>query len=390
VDDLLTPCVDSALAELASSLGMEPPGGDLRSFLRKAAARASELAESERRSRQAVGTYRAASGALVQNLDPRLVLEDLLDYLNWMVPYDAASVLFKGRRGVLESAAAREWRPESSDNSDARSIAAAARRAIARTEPQLAGDSRERLLAVPLPGVDGNEGAAVLVRSGDQNFGEEEIRAAETFAEQAAAVMRNAQLIERLTKADEELVASYDATIEALSRALELKDHETEGHTLRVAQSALGLAEAFGMPKEERACLRRGALLHDIGKIGIPDSILLKPGPLDPAERAIMERHPVYAYELLSAIPFLARSLDIPYCHHERWDGSGYPRGLRGESIPPAARLFAVVDVWDALVSDRPYRRALDRGEARDIIAAGSATSFDPAIVELFLLVGLD
>jgi HD-GYP domain-containing protein (c-di-GMP phosphodiesterase class II) len=131
--------------------------------------------------------------------------------------------------------------------------------------------------------------------------------------------------------------------------------------------------------------VRRGALLHDIGKMGIPDRILLKPGPLTDEEQLIMQRHPDYAYELLAPITFLRPALDIPYCHHEKWDGTGYPRGLKGEQIPLVARIFAIVDVWDALTSDRPYRRAWSPQAARDHIAALSGTHFDPLVVKLFL-----
>src|SRR4030095_309227 len=148
----------------------------------------------------------------------------------------------------------------------------------------------------------------------------------------------------------------YDSTIEGWSRALDLRDRETEGHTIRVTEMTLKIARIAGMADAELVHLKRGALLHDIGKMGIPDAILLKPDKLETEEWVIMRRHPVYAYELLLPIEYLQPSLDIPYCHHEKWDGSGYPRGLKGEQIPLAARLFAVIDVWDALRSDRPYR----------------------------------
>ena len=149
---------------------------------------------------------------------------------------------------------------------------------------------------------------------------------------------------------------AYDTTIEGWSRALNLRDKETEGHTRRVTEMTLTLARRFGFTEEDLLHLRRGALLHDIGKMGVPDNILLKPEPLTEEEWIIMRKHPQYAYDLLKPIAFLGSALDIPYCHHEKWDGTGYPRGLRGEEIPLAARLFAVVDVWDALTSDRPYR----------------------------------
>jgi len=181
-----------------------------------------------------------------------------------------------------------------------------------------------------------------------------------------------------------DIVEAYDATIEGWSMALELRDQETEGHTLRVAKMAVKLAESLGVGEEELVHIRRGALLHDIGKIGIPDDILLKPGELTEEEWEIMKQHPVFAYNMLSQIAYLKPALDIPYCHHERWDGTGYPRGLKGEQIPLAARIFAVIDVWDALLSDRPYRDAWPKDKVRDYIRAQSGTHFDPAVVEAF------
>ncbi len=184
-----------------------------------------------------------------------------------------------------------------------------------------------------------------------------------------------------------DIVEAYDATIEGWSMALELRDQETEGHTLRVAEMAVQMAESLGVGEEELVHIRRGALLHDIGKIGIPDSILLKPGKLTDEEWEIMKQHPIFAYNMLSEIAYLAPALDIPYCHHEKWDGTGYPRGLEGEQIPLAARIFAVIDVWDALLSDRPYRNAWPEEKVRDYIRAQAGTHFDPAVVDAFFAI---
>ena len=182
---------------------------------------------------------------------------------------------------------------------------------------------------------------------------------------------------------------TYDVTLEGLSRALDLRDKETEGHSQRVTELAVRLAEAMGLPKKQLTYVRWGALLHDIGKMGIPDAILLKPARLTEDEWEIMRRHPVYAYELLSPIPYLRLLLDIPYCHHEKWDGTGYPRGLKGENIPLTARIFAIADVWDALRSDRPYRPAWPAHKAREYIKEQSNKHFDPHVVDAFLsLVG--
>ena len=188
-----------------------------------------------------------------------------------------------------------------------------------------------------------------------------------------------------MTLALDETLTAYDATIEGWSHALDLRDHETEGHSRRVTELTLRLARAVGMDEQALAHVRRGALLHDIGKIGIPDRVLLKPGPLDGGEWAIMRRHPTLAHELLLPISFLRDALDIPHAHHEKWDGTGYPQGLAGEAIPLAARLFAVVDVWDALRSDRPYRRAWTVARTLDHVRGLAGTHFDPAAVRVFL-----
>lgn len=207
----------------------------------------------------------------------------------------------------------------------------------------------------------------------------------EALAMQAAIAIDTSALFEDLQRAHAELKQSYDATIAGWSRALDLRDHETEGHSERVTELTLRLARLMGVPEDQMEHIRRGALLHDIGKMGVPDHILLKPGPLSVDEWSIMRQHPVYAFRWLSAIPFLQPALDIPYAHHERWDGSGYPRGLHGEQIPLAARIFAVVDVWDALRSDRPYRSAWTEEQTIAYLRSLAGTHFDPQVVAAFL-----
>lgn len=211
----------------------------------------------------------------------------------------------------------------------------------------------------------------------------------ETLAGQAAIAIDNAALFDDLQRSNIELALAYDTTIEGWSCALDLRDKETEGHTIRVTELTLRLARAVGISDAELVHVRRGALLHDIGKMGVPDSILLKPGPLSEEEWVIMRKHPVYALDLLSRIPYLRPALDIPYYHHEKWDGSGYPIGLRGEQIPLAARVFAVTDVWDALRSDRPYRRGWPEEKARHHIINEAGKHFDPEIVEVFQRIDL-
>ena len=209
----------------------------------------------------------------------------------------------------------------------------------------------------------------------------------ESLGAQAAIAIDNATLCNDLQRSNVELTLAYDATIEGWSKALDMRDKETEGHSQRVTDMTLKIAKTVGMSETELLHVRRGALLHDIGKIGIPDSILLKPGPLTDEEWEIMHKHPVLAYELFSPIAFLRPALDIPYCHHERWDGTGYPRGLHGEQIPLAARIFALSDVWDALRSARAYRPPWPVRKVIDHIRSLSGKHFDPKLVEVFLKV---
>jgi len=191
----------------------------------------------------------------------------------------------------------------------------------------------------------------------------------------------------KLREANAQLLSAYEATIEGLSHALDLRDRETEGHSRRVTELTVRLAHALNIPEAEITHYRRGALLHDMGKIGIPDSILHKPDSLTDEEWAIMRKHPQLAYDMLSPIEYLLPALDIPFNHHEKWDGSGYPRGLKGEEIPMSARLFAIADVWDALTSDRPYRAAWSEAEALQYIREQSGKHFDPQVVDLFFKV---
>ena len=198
-------------------------------------------------------------------------------------------------------------------------------------------------------------------------------------------VERTQQLRETLQRIED----SYEDTLRALGAAIDLRDSETEGHSQRVRSYSIEIARAMGWPDQQLANLSRGAYLHDIGKLGIPDGILLKPGPLTPEERTIMQTHVQIGFELVSGIPFLSAAADIVLMHHERYDGSGYPRGLKGEDILPAARIFAVADSFDAITSDRPYRRASSFEAGREIIRRESERLFDPQVVDVFLSVEL-
>lgn len=185
-------------------------------------------------------------------------------------------------------------------------------------------------------------------------------------------------------EAHTQLLSAYDATIEGWSRAMDLRDRETEGHTQRVTSLTEVLAKQAGVSDEDLVNIKRGSLLHDIGKMGVPDSILHKPASLTDDEWVIMRQHPQHAYNMIQPIEYLHPALDIPYCHHEKWDGGGYPQGLKGEEIPLSARIFAIIDVWDALTSDRPYRLAWDKEKALEYIHEQKGMHFDPQVVELF------
>ena len=192
---------------------------------------------------------------------------------------------------------------------------------------------------------------------------------------------------ENLRTAHKRLSDAYEATIEGWSHAMDLRDKETEGHSRRVTELSIKLAQDMGMIEEGILLLRHGALLHDMGKIGIPDAILHKPAGLTEEEWVIMHQHPKFAYDMLNSIEYLREALEIPYFHHEKWDGTGYPQGLKEEQIPIAARIFAVADVWDALTSNRPYRPAWSREAAMEYIREQSGKHFDPQVVEMFFKV---
>jgi HD-GYP domain-containing protein (c-di-GMP phosphodiesterase class II) len=193
------------------------------------------------------------------------------------------------------------------------------------------------------------------------------------------------QMVDSLYRSKMDLVKAYDSTLQGWSMALELRDKETKGHTLRVADLTVEFAHKLGLPASALSDLRRGAILHDIGKMGIPYEILLKPGPLTEEEWQVMYQHPLYAYSMLSNIENLQPALSIPYCHHEHWDGSGYPCGLKGEEIPVEARIFSIVDVWDALTSDRPYRSAWTNQQTILYIQEQRGKLFDPMMVPVFV-----
>jgi len=229
------------------------------------------------------------------------------------------------------------------------------------------------------------KGVLEIYHRSELKLNDENIEFLETLATQTAIAIDNHSMFHNLQQTNKNLQIAYETTLEGWSAALDLRDKETEGHTLRVTELTLKLARNLGVAEHELLHIRRGALLHDIGKMGVPDRILQKPGKLTQEERQVIEQHPVYAYNLLLPIPYLQPALDIPYCHHEKWNGTGYPRQLKGEKIPFAARLFAVVDVYDALTSNRPYREGWSKHKTLEYIQGESGSHFDPNVVEAFV-----
>jgi putative nucleotidyltransferase with HDIG domain len=236
-------------------------------------------------------------------------------------------------------------------------------------------------MTVPLVLKDKSIGAIQAVnKRGGRLFTQEDLDLFRAIADHAALAVNNAQLVA-------ELQNSYDLTLDALSAALDLRDRETEGHSRRVVEYTARLAEQMGLDKEAIKSIRRGALIHDIGKIGVPDAVLHKPGTLDEEERKIIKRHPQAGYDMLVGIPYLREEIKIVICHQEKWDGTGYPFGLRGEEIALGARLFAIADAFDALTSDRPYRQGQSYEIARKLIEGESGKQFDPQAVAAFMAI---
>ncbi|HUF88543.1 MAG TPA: HD domain-containing phosphohydrolase [Gemmatimonadota bacterium] len=353
-----------------------------------------------------LNALRKIDRAIAASLDLQVTLDVVLDQVTRMLDVTAASILllspethefeYAAGRGVFDHAFRRA--PVRLGEGHA-GRAALERCAVHVLDLHGAAPARSREALMPrelaeyhaLPLIAKNEVRGVLeIFCGRSSDPDEEWRDfAATLAGQAAIAIDNSRMLAELTQSNADLRLAYETTLEGWSRALDLRDNETQGHTARVAALTVVLGRSMGMSSEEIVHLRRGALLHDIGKMGIPDAILHKPGPLDEEEWEVMRRHPVYAYELLSPISYLRPALVIPHLHHERWDGSGYPLGLRGEEIPLAARVFAVVDVWDALTSARPYRGKVAEERVREIIREGAGTDFDPRVVEAFLRLDL-
>jgi putative nucleotidyltransferase with HDIG domain len=360
------------------------------------------LHEQTERRLQRVQALHAIDIAISGSVDVRLTLKTVLEEVTRQLHVDAADVLLLNPHlQMLEYAAGKGFRCEAIEHSHLRlGEGYAGRVALERQTisvpnmadtsdpvraPLLAGEGFITYYGTPLIAKGEVKGVLEIFHRAPLAPDQEWLDFLEALATQAAIAIDNSALFDDLQRSNTELALAYDTTLEGWSRALDLRDKETEGHTLRVTEMAERLARALGVSGSALVHLRRGALLHDIGKMGIPDSILLKPGSLSDEEWEVIRKHPVYAIELLSPIAYLRPALDIPYCHHEKWDGTGYPRGLKGEQIPLAARIFAVADVWDALRSDRPYRAAWPKEKVREYIWSQAGMHFEPKVVGTFL-----
>jgi len=363
-----------------------------------------ELKQTQRQlSRQIdrLSALRAIDLAIISGSDIKVAANEILSWILTTSNVDAASLLiYDPDRDMLKFAAGVGFKSAKIRSTSLRTGEGIAGRVALTREavviPSLKNDSSfarrdlveaehfEGYAAIPLVAKGHVMGVVEVYHRSILSLPDDEWEFLRSLAQQAAIAIDNARLFDGLERSNTDLRLAYDATIEGWARLLDLRDKETEGHSRRVAELTLDLAEAVGISGESLIHIRRGALLHDIGKMAIPDSILMKTGPLTSEERTIMEEHPTFAYQMLSPIEFLRPSLDIPYCHHERWDGAGYPRCLKGEQIPLAARIFTVIDVWDALRSRRPYRHGWSAERVLNHIKRHSGSHFDPRIVDTF------
>ncbi len=361
------------------------------------------LFEKTKRQLQQMSSLHQIDQAISSILDLKIILDILLRNAMTQLVADAASILLLSPgTNVLQYAAGIGFytddiqRSRISIGEGRAGTAAAERRILTAPDITQAQDkfTRETLLVdekivshhvAPLIAKGQIKGVLEIFSRQRLDPNEEWLELFDILATQAAIAVDGVSLFTELQQKNSELMLAYDATIKGWSRAMDLRDKVTEDHTQRIVELTIQLAEKLGIHGNDLANIRRGVLLHDIGKIGVPDNILLKSDELTDAEMEVMKQHPTLAYEMLSPIKYLKNAIDIPYCHHEKWDGSGYPRGLKGEEIPLTARLFSVVDVWDSLTTDRVYRKAWSKEAARKFIVENSGIHFDPKIVELFL-----
>jgi len=363
----------------------------------------SRLFEETQRRLERLSALRRIDQVITSSLDLRVTMNMLLGQTLQLMAVDAAAVLlYQPELQSLDYVAGQGFRTRALQSTTLRLGQGFAGQAALKQEvvqvfelnklqtgflrsPEFSAENFVAYIGVPLIAKGNIIGVLEIYHRKPLAPDEEWMAFLETLAGQAAIAIDNINLFNNLEMSNLELVQAYDATIEGWARALELRDMETEGHSRRVVDMTLDLARRLGVKEEQLMHIRQGALLHDIGKMGVPDSILQKSGPLTDDEWEIIHHHPVYANKWLSPIAYLKPALDIPYCHHEKWDGTGYPRGLQGEQIPMAARIFALVDVWDALTSNRPYRSAWSEKKTLAYIKKQSGKHFDPVVVEAFL-----
>lgn len=396
---------------IAAVAGREKPWSDDDFILLKAIGDQAALAitnarlyDSSLRRLEQVQALQNIDVAIASSMDLKLTLNVVLEQVVGQLRVDAAAVLLLNpNTQMLQYGAARGFRTKAIERTKLRIGEGHAGRVVLERASVIIPDvsavpadecfTRKKLLAsegiafygaTPLIAKGNVRGVVEVYHRSPFEPDEEWRNFLETLAGQASIAIDNALLFSDLQRSNMDLSLAYDATIGGWAMALDFRDKETEGHSRRVTELTEQIARAMGISEADLVHVRRGALLHDVGKLGIPDGILLKPGPLTEEEWVIMHRHPQQAFDMLSPIAYLRPALDIPYCHHEKLDGTGYPRGLKGEQIPLAARIFAVVDVWDALRSDRPYRAGMAPEKCREIIEADAGRYFDPQVVEAF------
>jgi PAS domain S-box-containing protein len=352
---------------------------------------------------QRLAALHAIDLAITSSFDLRVTLGILLDHLMDQLEVGGAGILllnaatqtleYGAVRG-LNSALMHQLPVRLSDSLAGRAATTgqplriadlASQRTLGGRPYHIGNDKFTSYYGVPLSAKGRVQGVLEILRRGPLPDDPDSREFIDSLATQAAIAIDSAAMFSDLQRSNVDLNLAYDATIEGWSRVLEARGVESPGHTRRVADQTIKLAQAAGFGGIDLVHARRGALLHDIGMLAVPETVLLKPGPLSDAERGVMRQHPDHGFEFLAPINYLRPSLDIPYCHHEKWDGSGYPRGLRGDHIPMAARLFALVDIWDALRADRPFRAAWPAERARAYIHAQSGIEFDPQLTELFM-----
>ncbi len=363
-----------------------------------------ELHEETRRQLRRLEALHTIEMAITSILDLDTLLKIVVEHVVELLDVDAADILlYENPTLGLSYATGQGFQAQTTDPARLREAFGQARQAVVEQRKVYIPDVRQQpltsrvlhdwleeegfvsYLGVPLEARGRILGVMEIFLRRRLSLDQDWVNFMDTLARQTATAIENTSLVEDLQRGQLELTLAYDKTLEGWAKALELRDKETEGHSRAVTEKTLRLARRIGMAEDHMVHVYRGTLLHDIGKMAIPDDILKKPGPLGEDEWEIMRSHPGYAFELLSPIPYLAPALEIPYCHHERWDGSGYPRKLHGEQIPLAARIFSVVDVWEALRTDRPYRKAWPEADVRTYLREQAGVLFDPRVVVEFL-----